>query len=661
MNCSPTETMTVTGVITRDEVKWIAIGEEGWSELAPGAGNVLEIRAPALGSEDADTGIGAVLVTGNDTGGDTTGTILMGRDPEAAHTELSNRMNRRGHRLHLCGSDPCAYNGEMDLIHVTSARTFPLDSFEAPYMKSWGKKMITDFSKALAEGLDPFRSLKRTKKPSPGEDSEEKKSEKKGPKKPGEGALRKARALAKAEGRRKRVRREESKKSKEARKGEKPKEDSRQDALRKKLAQFRERAAGRARDLKDSEKEGKKKKGKKVKDVESVEDEDSEDASTEEDSSCVLEEPDETKLGSGTKLSSPLALTDRPHQELEAEMNRLMKKRRQTMSSKPEAQLLAIAAQQRSRAEVMSELKDKRKSGRSKEKEDDRHGKRRKKKEKKRKKKEKKKKKKKKKDGGSSGGSSSSSSRSGSRGTNKSGSSTSSSSDSDLLAPLQRKSKQNPGGVLKMLLRHARLLMDQDTAVDVAEEDGIAGGVRMTSYFSLMLRPYHSTASRDMKELYLLATTIDQLRQGKLGALGDALASRFIAIQTAMSEGSWRAAQYLEMHPLDSGTPAPMPLLLQARKHAKLVDKSQQLEDPRGGKGSWKNQERNRWNPDEWNKGKGKKGKKGKGRGRGQWSQYHDGWDYNNHQGNWWNKQREDRSKEDKGGGDKKNAEKEKT
>lgn len=109
------------------------------------------------------------------------------------------------------------------------------------------------------------------------------------------------------------------------------------------------------------------------------------------------------------------------------------------------------------------------------------------------------------------------------------------------------------------------------------------------------------------------------------GGPRSALASRFIAIQTAMSEGSWRAAQYLEMHPLDSGTPAPMPLLLQARKHAKLVDKSQQLEDPRGGKGNWKNQERNRWNQDEWNKGKGKKGK---GRGRGQWSQYHDGWDW---------------------------------
>lgn len=280
---------------------------------------------------------------------------------------------------------------------------------------------------------------------------------------------------------------------------------------------------------------------------------------------------------------------------------------------------------------------------------------------KKEKKEKRKKKKKKKRDpSGSSGGSSSYSSSRDSHKRSSSRGGSSESSDSSLLAPLQRKSKQNPGGVLKMLLKHARMLMDQDTAVDVGEEDGLGGGVRMTSYFSLMLRPYHPTSSRDTKELYLLATTIDQLRMGKLGALGDALASRFIAIQTAMSEGTWRSAQYLEMHPLDSGTPAPVPLLLEARKHAKLVDKSQRQEDYRGGRGNWRTDDRNKWQQDDWNKGKGGKGKKGKGKGRGrnQWSQQQGGWDYGNNQGNWWNKQKEDKGKDEKGGEKKKEAEK---
>lgn len=124
-----------------------------------------------------------------------------------------------------------------------------------------------------------------------------------------------------------------------------------------------------------------------------------------------------------------------------------------------------------------------------------------------------------------------------------------------------------------------------------------------------------------------------------------------------MSEGTWRSAQYPEMHPLDAATPAPVPLLLEARKHAKLVDKSQRQEDYRGGKGNWKYQERNRWNQDDWSKGKGDKGKKGKGKGRGkgQWSQPQGGWDNYNQHGGWWNKQREDKGgKDDKGEKEKK-------
>ena len=68
----------------------------------------------------------------------------------------------------------------------------------------------------------------------------------------------------------------------------------------------------------------------------------------------------------------------------------------------------------------------------------------------------------------------------------------------------------------------------------------------MTSYFNLMIRPYHQSTSRDMKELHLLAVAIDELRGGRLGQLGDTLAARFLAIHTAVNEGHWRSAQFLE-------------------------------------------------------------------------------------------------------------------
>ncbi len=40
---------------------------------------------------------------------------------------------------------------------------------------------------------------------------------------------------------------------------------------------------------------------------------------------------------------------------------------------------------------------------------------------------------------------------------------------------------------------------------------GILGGVKMTSYFNLLLKPYNSSASRDTKELFLLATATAEL------------------------------------------------------------------------------------------------------------------------------------------------------
>ena len=82
-----------------------------------------------------------------------------------------------------------------------------------------------------------------------------------------------------------------------------------------------------------------------------------------------------------------------------------------------------------------------------------------------------------------------------------------------------------------------------------------------------------------MKELNLLAICLDELRAGELGKLGDSVASRFLDIHTAVNEGNWKSAQYLELHPLEPAQGAPMSFLLQAKKYGRLVSKSHKSDD----------------------------------------------------------------------------------
>lgn len=148
------EEMTVTTTAPNLAVGaegWLASGEEGWNALIPGAGSVLEIKTPAGPWELADEGLGAALVTANDTS-DPTGVI-------------DTRMNRKGQKIHLCGSDPCSYGGDAEIIHVYAAKPYLLKEFQADYMKAWGKKVLADFGKAQEEGQDPFATLRRKKGP----------------------------------------------------------------------------------------------------------------------------------------------------------------------------------------------------------------------------------------------------------------------------------------------------------------------------------------------------------------------------------------------------------------------------------------------------------------------------------------------------------------
>eukprot|EP00435_Cladocopium_sp_Y103_P051085 s2152_g15.t1 len=245
--------------------------------------------------------------------------------------------------------------------------------------------------------------------------------------------------------------------------------------------------------------------------------------------------------------------------------------------------------------------------------------------------KEKKKKKKKKRKRGYHGGDPSSPGDSSGSGSSEGGSSdilgdegSSSSEGKRLEAPLKRKSKQRPGSVLTMLLDHARSKLDQSAKVTVeaAENSSITQGVKMSSYFSIIVRPQVGNAMAQARELHHLSQVIDLLRQGDLDVLGDVLASRFISLHQSVIDGSWATARHLEMLPLEEGSAAGPEVILNARKQARLAAKlapgdawnwasSQKGRGGRGRGGAWPetNQE---------SKGKGKKGGKGKGKSK-QW------------------------------------------
>ena len=130
--------MATTTTVVAEEGKWIKVGDEEWPVFSPKVGCVLEVEAPATALGSGKSGVVAILVTGVNSS-ESTGLVIPGRfvggEVEEINTEFSSLVNRRGHRLHLCGSDPCAYSGEADLIHVTSARWRSIDHFEESYMK----------------------------------------------------------------------------------------------------------------------------------------------------------------------------------------------------------------------------------------------------------------------------------------------------------------------------------------------------------------------------------------------------------------------------------------------------------------------------------------------------------------------------------------------
>jgi len=199
----------------------------------------------------------------------------------------------------------------------------------------------------------------------------------------------------------------------------------------------------------------------------------------------------------------------------------------------------------------------------------------------------------------------------------------SSSEGKKLEAPLKRKSKNRPGSVLAMLLEHARSKLDQSAKVSVetAATSSMTKGIKLSSYFSIIVRPQVGSSMAQARELHHLSQAIDLLRQGDLDVLGDVLASRFISIHQAVIDGSWATARHLEMLPLEEGSAAGPEVILNARRQARLAAKLAP-----GDAWSWSSTPRSkggRGKGSQWQdggqegKGKGKKGGKGKMKGKG--------------------------------------------
>ena len=222
--------------------------------------------------------------------------------------------------------------------------------------------------------------------------------------------------------------------------------------------------------------------------------------------------------------------------------------------------------------------------------------------------------------GGGSGGSPSSSGSSSSSSASRSSKSEESSSAESLLPPLRRRSKKEAGSVLELLIRQVEEQLSELQGTDPNSQSGL-GGTKMVSYFHLMIKGGGlQVNSRDGRELFLLANLIDLLRMGHLALLGDGLASRFLAIQQAHLDSNWVAARFLEIYTPEVATAAGASMTLEARRHARLVEKARGVQSNRGRSDNSTWSRPSTWNSDPWDgygdtpKGKGKKGK-GKGKG----------------------------------------------
>ena len=218
-----------------------------------------------------------------------------------------------------------------------------------------------------------------------------------------------------------------------------------------------------------------------------------------------------------------------------------------------------------------------------------------------------------------------------------SGSSSSGTDTTEFEAPLRRRSRNSPGSVLRLLVQKAQTALDQSALVEgAAGGDAIVGGVKLVTYFQLQIKPTFGHARGPMRDLALMATTLDLLRAGHIARAADALAGHFLACHQSLHDGSWSQARFLEVVDEADQAATSASILLETRRHAKATMK---VEAPeawfpwkgrpwQGGEGKGKG-----WWTNDKGKGKSKKGKgkdkeKGErhkeGKGKAAWKEMQD-------------------------------------
>lgn len=81
-------------------------------------------------------------------------------------------------------------------------------------------------------------------------------------------------------------------------------------------------------------------------------------------------------------------------------------------------------------------------------------------------------------------------------------------SDLSMEPPLRRKATKEPGSVMTMLVRHAQEQLDRGALLEgQGDRPGVTTGIKISTYFALLIRPYHPPSSPLLRELYALAQT----------------------------------------------------------------------------------------------------------------------------------------------------------
>ena len=596
----------------------LEVGEAGWDTMEPVRRGIIEVSLDHTNLSFAVRGLVAVFLVMDVSISPDHSCILevksLGTGNTAVDAELSSKFNRRRGTIHICPSKPCT-EAEIDVtMHVTKVRLWKVPWEQASVLNGIQRRSIRKFLGLVETGEEEDEEGAAGKGDPAGE-------KKKPPgKRPKAAPGKKSRGDEKPKGRKPGVE-DKQRRSRKPDPGADVPSVSREE-LKRRLAGVREKLTGTRGALEDV--------------LEEEPEEDSEGSVVPIDSDSPQEH-----LGTGTMLGKKKRGKKKRREKSTKEKRDGGHKHASAMKALEDTNggaLRATQAQLVHQALVVSSVARKEKKSkedstaqtlakiltRTLRKSGDR-------KEKKRKKKEKKKRKKrngkKKKTPGSSDPSSSSGTTSNSErsSTRSSDEEKASSSEEELEAPLRKKAKAKPGSVLALLVDHAREQLDQSSMVGVPEREGgsVVEGVKLTSYFQILLKSKLAGAMAQQREMYHLAVCMDLLRMGKLSSVGDALAARFLCLHQSVLDGNWSAARHMELYPLEDASAAGTSLILRTRRHAKLAAKAQGLEwsGYRGSYGRGKKGLSDGWQAD----GLETKGKKGKGKGKGRGKTPHGG------------------------------------